>query len=152
VNKTFYLAAVLAGASALSSGPAPAWAADKSDTASESKPKDHTRGRAGAKKQKASTAADNTAVNERDRSPAAPTADQQKNDKTDLELTAEIRRSVMDDKTLSMNAHNVKIIAQDGKVTLKGPVASAAEKKIVEDKADVVAGRGNVTSEIAIKR
>jgi hyperosmotically inducible protein len=97
-------------------------------------------------------AADNTGVNKRDRKESESTADQQKNDKTDLDLTARIRRSIMKDKDLSTNAHNVKIIAQDGKVTLKGPVASSAEKKVVEDKAAAVAGSGNVTSEIEIKQ
>jgi hyperosmotically inducible protein len=96
--------------------------------------------------------ADNTGVNKRDRKESEPTADQQKNDKTDLDLTAQIRRSIVKDKDLSTNAHNVKIIAQDGKVTLKGPVASSSEKKVVEQKASAVAGAANVTSEIEIKQ
>ena len=45
-----------------------------------------------------------------------------------------IRKAVMDDKSLSTYAHNVKIIAQNGKVTLKGPVRSEDEKKMVEQK------------------
>lgn len=57
----------------------------------------------------------------------------------------------MDDKALSTYAHNVKIIAQGGKVTLKGPVRSAEEKQTVEQKAAEVAGAGNVTNEITIK-
>jgi hypothetical protein len=97
-------------------------------------------------------AADNTGTNARDRKESEPTADQQKNDKTDLNLTAEIRRSVMKDKDLSTSAHNVKIIAQDGKVTLKGPVASSSEKKVIEEKAAAIAGAANVTSEIEIKK
>jgi BON domain len=97
-------------------------------------------------------AADNSGVNQRDRKDSEPTADQQKNNKSDLTITAEIRRAVMADKDLSINAHNVKIIAQNGKVTLKGPVNNVAEKKTVEGKAEAVAGRENVTSEIAIKQ
>jgi osmotically-inducible protein OsmY len=97
------------------------------------------------------TDADNTGVNKRDRKDTEPTADQQKNDKSDLTLTADIRRSVMKDKTLSINAHNVKIIAENGKVTLKGPVASSDEKKVIEKKAAAIAGAANVTSEIAVK-
>ena len=62
-----------------------------------------------------------------------------------------IRRAVMDDKSLSTYAHNVKIIAQNGKVTLKGPVHTADEKKTVEAKAAEIAGDGNVTSEITVK-
>lgn len=62
-----------------------------------------------------------------------------------------IRKSVMDDKSLSTYAHNVKIIAHGGKVTLKGPVRSEEEKRNVEQKATEVAGAGNVTSEITIR-
>jgi hyperosmotically inducible protein len=97
-------------------------------------------------------APDNTAVNKRDRDANKKTADQQANDKSDLELVAAIRRAVVDDKALSTNAHNVKIIVEDGHVTLKGPVASRAEKDAVEKKADEVVGRGKgkVTSELTI--
>ena len=62
-----------------------------------------------------------------------------------------IRKSVVDDKSLSSYAHNVKIIARGGKVTLKGPVRSEDEKRSIEEKAADVAGSGNVTSEITIK-
>jgi hyperosmotically inducible protein len=96
--------------------------------------------------------ADNTGINKRDRKDSQPTADQQQNDKTDLTLTAEIRRSVVADKQLSTNAHNIKIIAQNGKVTLKGPVASAAEKRAVESKAAAIAGTSNVTSMIDVAK
>jgi hyperosmotically inducible protein len=95
--------------------------------------------------------ADNTGTNKRDRNDNQPTADQQKNDKTDLDLTAEIRRSVMADKDLSTNAHNIKIIAENGKVTLKGPVATVAERTTIENKAKQVAGKANVTSMIDVK-
>jgi hyperosmotically inducible periplasmic protein len=98
------------------------------------------------------TKADNTGVNKRDRSDKEVTADQQKNNKSDVQLTAEIRRAIMKDKSLSMNAHNVKIIVQNGSVTLKGPVASQAEKTTVEQKATDVLGasNGKITSEIAV--
>ena len=95
--------------------------------------------------------ADNTKVNKRDRSQGEPTADQAKNNTSDREIMRKIRRAVMDDKSLSTYAHNVKIIAQNGKVTLKGPVHTADEKKTVEAKAAEIAGDGNVTSEITVK-
>jgi len=98
----------------------------------------------------AQTPADNTKVNERDRSKDAPTADQQKENASDRDLTQKIRRSVMDDKTLSTYAHNVKIIAQDGRITLKGPVRTEQEKKTIEAKAVEVAGAGRVMNEISI--
>lgn len=82
-------------------------------------------------------APDNTKMNQRD---AQPNADQQNNDKSDLELTRQIRRAVVHDKSLSTDAHNVKIIVQHGEVTLKGPVKSEAEKMEIEKKAVEVAG------------
>ena len=92
-------------------------------------------------------AADNSKQN-LDRS--APTADQQKANAADLKTTQEIRKSIMADKGLSMYAHNVKVITQDGKVTLRGPVRSAGEKANVESKAAAVAGKENVTSRIDV--
>ena len=65
---------------------------------------------------------------------------------------SEIRRSVVKDKTLSVYAHNVKIISKGGMVTLKGPVHSDDEKKNIEAKAVAVAGDGNVTDQITGKR
>lgn len=89
---------------------------------------------------------DNTKLNRTEN----PTADQQKENTSDRELTQRIRRAVTQDKTMSTYARNVKIIAQDGKVTLKGPVGSEEEKKAIEDKAAEVAGEGNVTSQIRV--
>jgi osmotically-inducible protein OsmY len=98
----------------------------------------------------AQTPADNTKVNTRDRAKGAVTADQQKENATDRELTQKIRRALMDDKSLSTYAHNVKVIAQGGKVTLKGPVRSDQEKQTVEEKATAVAGAGHVTNQLSV--
>jgi len=57
----------------------------------------------------------------------------------------------MDDKSLSTYAHNVKIISQNGKVTLKGPVRSEEEKNTIEKVATDVAGAGNVTDQITVQ-
>ena len=95
-------------------------------------------------------ATDNTATNKRDRDDTAPTADQQKNTQSDVDLAARIRRSIVGDKSLSTYAHNVKIIAQNGHVTLKGPVHSEAEKNTVEQTVASIAGRENVKNEIEI--
>jgi hyperosmotically inducible periplasmic protein len=97
------------------------------------------------------TAPDNTKVNERDRSQNEPTADQQKDNRSDRDITQQIRRSIIKDKALSTYAHNVKIVTQGGQVTLKGPVRSEDEKKAIEAKAAEVAGAGKVTSELNIK-
>lgn len=99
----------------------------------------------------AAPAADNTKVNQRDKNKAEPTADQQKENHPDRELARQIRRSIVQDKSLSSYAHNVKIIAQNGVVTLKGPVRSDEEKTAVEAKASEIAGADKVTSQLEVK-
>jgi hyperosmotically inducible periplasmic protein len=101
--------------------------------------------------QQASPAADNTKTNQRDQSKNEPTADQQKENRTDRDITRQIRQSIMYDKSLSTYAHNVKIITQNGQVTLKGPVRSEGEKKTIETKATEVAGANKVTNDLSIK-
>jgi len=95
---------------------------------------------------------DNTKVNKGDASNGAVTADQAKNNKSDREIMAEIRKSIVNDKQLSTYAHNVKIVAQHGQVTLKGPVHSEDERKAIEAKAADVAGAGHVTNQITVKQ
>ncbi len=96
---------------------------------------------------------DNTVVNQRDREPGQATADQQKENRSDRELTKDIRKSIMADKSLSTYAHNVKIISQNGTVTLKGPVKSEDEKNSVIAKAAAVAGGADkVTDQISVKQ
>jgi hyperosmotically inducible periplasmic protein len=94
--------------------------------------------------------ADNTKVNQRDRDKSEPTADQQKNTPADRQLVQQIRKALVNDKSLSTYAHNVKVIAQNGAVTLKGPVKSEEEKQAVEAKAGDIAGADKVTSEIQV--
>jgi len=101
--------------------------------------------------QQTQPAPDNTKVNKREQKTAEPSADQAKNTKSDTQLMASIRRAVVKDKSLSTYAHNVKIISEHGKVTLKGPVNSEDEKRTIEAYAKKVAGDENVTSEITVK-
>jgi len=75
---------------------------------------------------------DNTRMNKGDASKDATTADQQKMNPNDREMSRKIRAEIMKDKSLSTYAHNVKVITQDGKVTLKGPVRSQDEKASAE--------------------
>ena len=112
-----------------------------------------TVGVAGAQEQpqNRSPNADNTRTNKRDRAQSGSTSDQAKNNLSDRELMQKIRRALIEDKSLSTYAHNIKIIAQNGKVTLKGPVRSEGEKKAVEQKAEEAAGRDNVSNEITVK-
>lgn len=98
------------------------------------------------------TQPDNTKVNKRDRGTTATTADQQKMNESDRKLTQDIRKSVIADKSLSTYAHNVKIISQNGMVTLKGPVRSEDEKKAVLAKAtEVAGGPDKVTDQMSVK-
>ncbi len=90
-------------------------------------------------------------VNQRDQSQTEPTADRQKENPADRQLAQQIRRALVKDKSLSSNAHNVKVIAQDGMVTLKGPVNSESEKQTVEAKAAQIAGSDKVTSDIQVR-
>jgi hyperosmotically inducible periplasmic protein len=96
------------------------------------------------------TPPDNTKVNKADRAQGAVTADQQKENEADRDLTKKIRQAVVGDKALSTYAHNVKIVSQDGQVTLKGPVRSEAEKASIEAKATEIAGAGKVTNQITV--
>jgi hyperosmotically inducible protein len=95
-------------------------------------------------------APDNTKTNQGDANKGATTADQQKMNAGDRSITKEIRSSIMKDKSLSTYAHNIKIITQDGKVTLKGPVRSEDEKAAIESKAVAIAGANNVTDQLEV--
>jgi osmotically-inducible protein OsmY len=74
----------------------------------------------------------------------------QKMSKADRELTQKIRRAVVSDKNLSVQAHNIHITAQDGAVTLVGSVKSDDEKKSIEDKATQIAGAGKITDNLTV--
>jgi lipid-binding SYLF domain-containing protein len=94
--------------------------------------------------------ADNTANNQPDRAASAPTADQQGNGRSDLQLTASIRRSIVADGSLSTYAHKVKIVVQNGVATLKGPVRTPDEKVATEAKAAAVVGQDNVVDQMEV--
>jgi hyperosmotically inducible periplasmic protein len=78
------------------------------------------------------------------------TADQQKENVSDRELVRQIRKVLVPDKSLSTHAHNVKIIAANGVVTLRGPVRSEEEKAAIEAKAKAIAGVTDVRNELTI--
>ena len=94
--------------------------------------------------------ADNTKVNQRDRNDAEATADKQKENSTDRQLTQQIRKALVKDKSLSTYGHNVKVISQNGMVTLKGPVKSEEEKQAIEAKAAQIAGADKVTNQLEV--
>jgi hyperosmotically inducible protein len=93
---------------------------------------------------------DNSAVNERDRSSASKTPIDQNENEFDIKITAAVRKRIMD-ADVSLNARNVKIITQDGNVTLRGPVKSEGEKDIIEQIAKDVAGKAKVDSQLEVE-
>ena len=96
-------------------------------------------------------ASDNTKTNQGDQDTGAMTADHQKMNPADRQTSQQIRGAIVKDKTLSTYSHNIKIITQNGKVTLKGPVRSDEEKQAIEAKATQIVGDGKVTSELEVK-
>jgi osmotically-inducible protein OsmY len=97
------------------------------------------------------TDADNTGVNERDRHEALKTPTDQYENQADIDTTAEIRRRVVDAENMSVNARNVKIITQAGKVTLRGPVKDMAERERIGQIAVDVAGKDNVDNMLEVE-
>jgi len=96
------------------------------------------------------TQPDNTGRNKADREEASRTPLNQSNSSADIDITATIRRAVMDDSTLSTNAKNCKIITEKGVVTLRGPVGSQAEKDAIGAKARAAAGVTSVDNQLEV--
>ena len=95
--------------------------------------------------------ADNTGKNVRDRDDQSETATDQSNNPADIKMTADIRKMVVGDGSLSMMAKNVKIITVDGAVTLRGPVETEKEKAAIESHAKQ-GGAKKITNELEIKK
>lgn len=93
---------------------------------------------------------DNSGANARDRSGDTLTPIDQADSKEDLRITQSIRKAVVADDALSLNAQNVKIITQNGVVTLRGPVRSAAERDSIALKAKSVAGVTRVDNQLEV--
>jgi hyperosmotically inducible periplasmic protein len=98
-----------------------------------------------------STEADNTKRNSSEQNKNTDTAEKQSNSKDALALTQKIRQAVMKDGSLSMNAKNVKIIARDGTISLKGPVDSQQEKDTIATAAGEIAGKDKVDNQLEVK-
>ena len=94
--------------------------------------------------------ADNTARNARDSTGKTVTPMDQSENEGDRSITQRVRKAVVDNDALSTNAHNVKVVTQNGQVTLAGPVRSEGEKQAVEAKAAEVAGKNNVVSQLTV--
>jgi hyperosmotically inducible protein len=98
-----------------------------------------------------SSEADNTKRNSAEENKNTDTAEKQSNNKDDLVLTQKIRQEVVKDGSLSMNAKNIKIIAREGKVMLRGPVDSQQEKDTIGAKAGQIAGTNQVNNQLEVK-
>lgn len=94
---------------------------------------------------------ENTELNVRDKAGTTLTPEDQKETKKDIKITAHIRKAVVKVKSLSVNAHNVKIITRNGVVTLRGPVESAAESLKIEKIAKHTRGVVRIDNQLEIK-
>jgi osmotically-inducible protein OsmY len=106
---------------------------------------------ASAQDSNSSPAAGNSGRNKRDRSGETQTSGDQSNSSADLETTAAIRRAIMDDGSLSAMAKNVKIITENGVVTLRGPVKSEVEKTKIAELAKTHAGNAKIEDQLEVK-
>ena len=95
--------------------------------------------------------ADNTGRNVRDRGETVTPPDQGES-AADRQVTANIRKAIVDDDNMSTNAKNVKIVTRDGEVTLRGPVKTPEEKAAIAAKAERVAGVKRVDNQLEIER
>jgi len=95
--------------------------------------------------------ADNTGKNVRDRSDAAVTPGDQSEAKPDLDLTRRIRRALTENNQFSTTAKNIKIVTANGKVTLRGPVNSTAERDQIAQLVQGTTGVTAVDNELEVK-
>ncbi|MCX7514725.1 BON domain-containing protein [Frateuria hangzhouensis] len=95
--------------------------------------------------------ADNTGTNERDRNDRATLPMDQSNASADVDLVANVRQAIVGDGNLSVKARNVKVIANGGVVTLRGPVADAQEKARIQQLASGVQGVQRVDNRLDIE-
>lgn len=98
------------------------------------------------------TNADNTALNQRDRSGNTATSGDQSNSSADLKITQAVRQALMKDGDLSTTAKNIKVITANGQVTLRGPVNNAQEKTKVDQIARSAAGGAQIVDQLDVKQ
>jgi osmotically-inducible protein OsmY len=106
---------------------------------------------AAAPQSASSPTTDNTRMNARDKDGASVTPQNQSNAATDRKLLAAVRRAIVKDKSLSVTAHNVKIMTANGAVTLRGPVKSDDEKSKIDTLVKQVDGVTNVDNQLDVK-
>jgi hyperosmotically inducible protein len=94
---------------------------------------------------------ENTARNARDKGGATLTPEDQLQNEGDLRITADVRKAITGDDSLSINAHNAKVITRNGTVTLRGPVNSEAEKNRLQDIAQKTPGVNQVDNQLDVQ-
>src|SRR3954449_1141196 len=97
------------------------------------------------------TNADNTALNQRDRSGDTATSGDQSNSSADLKITQAVRQALMKDSELSSTAKNIKVITANGQVTLRGPVNNAQEKAKINEIARSAASGAQIVDQLDLK-
>ena len=100
----------------------------------------------------ADSALENTEINARDKDNATLTPEDQKETESDIKITADIRQAIIKNKSLSVDAQNVKIITRNGVVTLRGPVESKKESKKIKKIAKHTPGVLKVDNQLEIKK
>jgi osmotically-inducible protein OsmY len=98
----------------------------------------------------ADVAADNTGTNKRDRQAEALTPMDQGESESDRSITQQARQGVVKADEVSVSGKNVKIITNDGVVTLRGPVESAREKKEIAKIVKQVDGVKRIDNELEV--
>jgi hyperosmotically inducible periplasmic protein len=96
------------------------------------------------------TKVDNTATNERDRSGKTQTSGDQSNSSADLKITQAIRQALMRDGELFTTAKNIKVITENGQVTLRGPVKNIQEKARVNQLAKSAADGAHIVDQLDV--
>lgn len=93
-------------------------------------------------------AADNTGRNARDRNDTSVSPFEQSSQQSDLDITTAIRRFVVDTEDFSIEAQNIKIVTREGRVVLRGPVATERERNRIGDLAKSLAGVVSVENQL----
>jgi hyperosmotically inducible protein len=95
--------------------------------------------------------ADNSAQNSGDRDTGAITPEKQSNTEADVKITRDIRRALVKDTSLSVYAHNLKIITtHDHIVYLRGAVGSSDDVSKIVSLAQTNSGGYPVKNQISI--
>jgi len=74
----------------------------------------------------------------------------QSNTRADVSTISAVRQALVK-SDLSTSARNIKVITANGRVTLRGPVKSEAEKELIEALARAAAGSNTIDNQLDVK-